>query len=77
MAEYLSAMINFSKPDERFIIHRLRSSRFALIMTVFMMAVWFDYELLVNDQMRWDLLIILGASAIVKLGSMIFYQLKQ
>ena len=28
MAEYLSAFINFFKPDERFIMHRLKSSRF-------------------------------------------------
>ncbi len=75
MAEYLSAIVNFFKPDERFIMHRYRSSRIALIVMVAMMAVWLEYEYFVNDQMRWDLFIILSASAIVKLGSMIYYRL--
>jgi hypothetical protein len=77
MAEYLSAFLNFFKPDERFIMHRLRSSRFALIVMVVVTAVWFEFELMVNEQIRWDLLIILSASAIAKLGSMIYYRLKQ
>ena len=77
MAEYLSAFVNFFKPDERFIMHRLRSSRFALIVMVVLTAIWLEYEFFVNDQMRWDLFIILSASAIAKLGSMIYYRLKQ
>ncbi len=77
MAEYISAFVNFFKPDERFIMHRLKSSRFALIVTIVMMAVWFEYDLIVNSQIRWDLLIILSVSAIAKLGSMIYYRLKQ
>ncbi len=77
MAEYLDILLNFFKPDERFIMHRLKSSRFSLIVTVVMMGVWFEYDLIVNDQIRWDLLIILSASAIAKLGSMVYYRLKQ
>ena len=77
MAEYLSAFINFVKPDERFIMHRLKSSRFALIVMVLTTAVWFEYELIVNGQIRWDLIIILSTSAIAKLGSMVYYRLKQ
>jgi low affinity Fe/Cu permease len=77
MAEYLSAFLNFFKPDERFIMHRYRSSRVALIVMVVMMAVWFEYEYFVNDTMRWDLLIILSASLVAKVGSMIYYRLRQ
>lgn len=77
MAEYLGAIINFFKPDERFIMHRLRSSRFALIVMVLMTAVWLEYEFFINDRMRWDLFIILCASAVAKLGSMIYYRLRQ
>jgi hypothetical protein len=77
MAEYLSAFLNFFKPDERFIMHRLRSSRFALIVMVVLTAVCLEYEFFVNDQMRWDLFIILCAAAIAKFGSMIYYRLKQ
>ena len=77
MAEYLNAFINFFKPDERFIMHRLKSSRFALIVTVLTTAVWFEYDLIVNSQIRWDLLVILSVSAIAKLFSMVYYHLKQ
>jgi len=77
MAEYLSSFINFFKPDERFIMHRLQSSRFALIVMVLVTAVWFEYDLLVNEQIRWDLFIILSASALAKLGSMVYFRLKQ
>jgi len=77
MAEYLSSLINFFKPDERFIMHRLQSSRFALIVMVLVTAVWFEYDLLVNEQIRWDLFIILSASALAKLGSMVYFRLKQ
>lgn len=77
MAEYLSAFLNFFKPDERFIMHRYQSSRVALIVMVVMMAVWFEYEYFVNDTMRWDLLIILSASLVAKVGSMIYYRLRQ
>lgn len=77
MAEYLSAFLNFFKPDERFIMHRYRSSRVALIVMVVMMAVWFEYEYFVNETMRWDLLIILSASLVAKVGSMIYYRLRQ
>jgi len=40
-------------------------------------AVWFEYDLLVNEQIRWDLFIILSASALAKLGSMVYFRLKQ
>ncbi len=77
MADYLSAFLNFFKPDERFIMHRYQSSRVALIVMVVMMAVWFEYEYFVNETMRWDLLIILSASLVAKVGSMIYYRLRQ
>jgi hypothetical protein len=77
MAEYISAFFNFLKPDERFIMHRYQSSRVALIVMVLLTAVWFEYELLANHLIRWDLLIILIATMAAKVGSMVYYRLKQ
>ena len=77
MAEFISSVFNFFKPDERFIMHRHQSSRVALIVMTLMMVVWFEYELMVNDRIRWDLLIILSVSMVSKLATMIYYRLKQ
>ena len=61
------------KPDERFIMHRFRSTRLAMLVGVLMIALWFNYELLINSQWRFDLLIILAAIAVTKVGAMIYY----
>ena len=63
----------FFKPDERFIMHRFRSTRLAMIVGILMMGLWFNYELLINSQWRLDLIIILAAIAITKVGAMIYY----
>lgn len=77
MAEFIGTIVNFFKPDERFIMHRYQSSRVALIVMVLMTVVWFEYELMVNDRIRWDLMIILSVSMVSKLATMIYYRLKQ
>jgi hypothetical protein len=60
--------------DERFIMHRFKSTRLATLVGVVMMALWFNYELLVNDVWRFDLVIILGAMLIAKVGAMLYYR---
>jgi hypothetical protein len=60
--------------DERFVMHRFKSTRLATLVGVVMMALWFNYELLVNDVWRFDLLIILGAMALAKVGALLYYR---
>jgi hypothetical protein len=61
--------------DERFIVHRYISTRWAVIVGVVLMAAWVNYEFIVNDILRIDLLFILGAMLITKVGVMIYYRL--
>ena len=74
MIERLRSMFRFN-PDERFITHRYQSSRLALAVGVIMMFIWAQYEWFVNDELRLDLLIILGAMALSKVGAMIYFRL--
>jgi low affinity Fe/Cu permease len=60
--------------DERFIMHRYRSTRLAMVVGVVMMVLWFNYELIVNQNLRWDLAIILGAMVVTKLAAMLYYR---
>jgi hypothetical protein len=61
--------------DERFIMHRYYSTRLAMVVGILMIAVWFCYELLVNDQLRLDLVIISGAMALAKIAAMLYYRI--
>jgi hypothetical protein len=54
--------------DERFILHRLRSTRWAAIMGVILMAAWTIYEF------HWELIIIMGAMAVTKWIAMLYYR---
>lgn len=61
--------------DERFIMHRYISTRWAVVVGVVLMAAWVNYEFIVNHVLRIDLLVILGAMAITKVTVMIYYRL--
>jgi len=61
--------------DERFIMHRYRSTRFAIIVGVVLMGAWINYEMFVNDVLRWDLVVILAAMVVAKLGAMLYCRL--
>jgi hypothetical protein len=54
--------------DERFILHRLRSTRWAAIMGVILMAAWTIYEF------HWELIIIMGVMAVTKWIAMLYYR---
>ena len=54
--------------DERFVIHRLRSTRLAAIVGVIMMGAWTIYEF------QWELIIIMGVMAITKWVFMLYYR---
>lgn len=61
--------------DERFVMHRYISTRWAVAVGVVLMAVWVNYEFIVNHTLRLDLLIILGAMVITKVAVMFYYHL--
>ena len=61
--------------DERFVMHRYISTRWAVIVGIVLMAAWVNYEFIVNDTLRMDLLVILGAMLVTKVGVMIYYRL--
>ena len=60
--------------DERFIMHRYRSSRLALAVGLIGTVLWFSFELIANDHPRWDLLAIAGAMALAKIGAIVYYR---
>jgi hypothetical protein len=61
--------------DERFIMHRYVSTRWAVIVGVVLMAGWVNYEFIVNDTLRIDLIVILLAMVVTKVAVMIYYRL--
>ncbi|MCB9418723.1 MAG: hypothetical protein H6667_02885 [Ardenticatenaceae bacterium] len=63
------------KLDERFLMHRLYSTRLAAVVTAVVMAIWFEYELLVNGVYHWDTLAFLIVLAVTKVGALIYYRL--
>lgn len=60
--------------DERFMMHRLRSTRLAAVVGVIAMAMWLSYEFFAHEIFRWDLLAVLGAMAVTKWVAMLYYQ---
>lgn len=60
--------------DERFLIHRLKASRAALIAGLVVLCTWLVADLVLNDRVQWQILLVLGTIAVTKLGAMSFYQ---
>lgn len=60
--------------DERFVLHRLRSTRLAAIAGVIMMSIWLSYEFFANKIFRWDIMIVMIVMAVTKWASMLYYQ---
>lgn len=61
--------------DERFFMHRFKSTRLATAVGLVLMLGWFNYEYLANEVLRIDLFVIMLAMAITKLGAMLYYRL--
>lgn len=61
--------------DERFVLHRLKATRFAAVVTAVAMAAYYYYELIKTDTIRYDLLVLLGIMVVAKLGATIYYRL--
>jgi hypothetical protein len=60
--------------DERFLIHRLKASRLALLVGVLAIGALFWYEYIQFAHTRMDLLAILAIMAFSKLGAMAYYR---
>jgi len=60
--------------DERFLMHRLKSTSLAAVTGGVSLGVWTWYEHIVNHTIRRDLWVILGIMAVTKLSAMIYYR---
>jgi hypothetical protein len=61
--------------DERFFMHRLRSTSIGGLTAVCVAAAIFFYQLLATHVIRWDLFAVVATAAIVKMSVLIFYRL--
>lgn len=75
IAELIGSLFSDVEVDERFIMHRFRSTRIAMAVGMVLMVGWFTYEMLVNDVQRWDLFLIILAIAVTKVGAMIYFRI--
>jgi hypothetical protein len=60
--------------DERFIMHRFKSTRLAVLAGTVLTFVLFTYYAVVRDEIRWDLFSIIASMAVVKICAMVYYR---
>ena len=60
--------------DERFLLHRYKSTSNAGIAAAFLMGGWFLYDQIAHHVYHWDFAIILTVMVIVKYTFMIWYR---
>ena len=60
--------------DERFFMHRLRSTSVGGLAAVVVAAAMFFYQLLGSRVIRWDLFAIVATAAIVKMSVLAWYR---
>lgn len=61
--------------DERFIMHRYYSTRWAITVGLLLMGGWLLYEFYINGNLRMDIVIILGAMGLTKILAMLYYRI--
>jgi hypothetical protein len=71
-------LFNFLKHnvDERFLLHRYKSTSHAGIFAALFMGSWFFYDQIVNGVIRFDFLIVLSVMAVCKLLFMAWYHFR-
>jgi hypothetical protein len=62
--------------DERFLMHRLRSTSIAGLTAVALTGGLFIYDAAVDSVLRWDLFAIVATAAVVKVACMTWYRFK-
>jgi hypothetical protein len=60
--------------DERFLMHRLRSTSIAGLAAILVTAGFFFHSLWAKEVIRWDLFVIIATAAVVKLAVLIWYR---
>jgi hypothetical protein len=60
--------------DERFTMHRFKATRLSVMVGMIAMVVVFNYDMIVNRTIRWDLMGILVGMAVTKFCAMLYYQ---
>ena len=60
--------------DERFILHRFKSTRLAVLVGTIMLFAFFTYYAVADKTLRWDLFSVLTAMAVVKICAMLYYR---
>jgi hypothetical protein len=68
--------IPFGEPDERFLIHRLKSTSLAGVIGALVAIGLFAYHYYGNDVWRWDLFAVAATMAVIKLAAMAWYRLR-
>lgn len=61
--------------DERFVEHRYRASRLALVVGVALLGAWFLYERYANGVTHLEIAAIIGLMVLTKVGAMVYYRL--
>lgn len=62
--------------DERFLEHRRRSSTMAAMAGVCVAGGLFEYRLLAQHVLAWDLFAVVAIMAVVKMGTFAWYRVK-
>jgi len=62
--------------DERFLMHRLKSTSLAAVIVAVAMGGYSLYELYGNGVFRKDLFVFLGIMAVTKISAMIWFRIK-
>jgi hypothetical protein len=75
MEVILTTIASMFKPDERFIMHRYYSTRLSMIVGIILIVAWFNYELIVNQNLRLDLAIIVLVMAVTKILAMVYLRI--
>ena len=60
--------------DERFLVHRLRSTSIGGIGGALVAAAFFYYQLFFKHVTRWDLFAVVATVALVKIAVLIWYR---
>ncbi|MGZ7078682.1 MAG: hypothetical protein ACXVJT_04620 [Thermoanaerobaculia bacterium] len=61
--------------DERFFMHRLRSTSIGGLTGMVLAAAFFFYHLFAEHTIRWDMFAIVATAAVVKMSVLIWYRL--
>ena len=62
--------------DERFVLHRYKSTSHAAVVGGVALGGWFLFQYYAHHQFRWDLLVIATAMAVTKVSALLWYRLR-